>query len=284
MAPRSFAGLPLDRPLLMGILNVTPDSFSDGGLFQDAERAIAHGLKMAQEGADIIDVGGESTRPGAEPVSPDEEMERILPVVTALAADGLIVSIDTRHAAVMEAAMAVGARIINDVSALTHDPDALSVAAAHAASVILMHSQGEPATMQDKPHYDSAPREIYHWLEQRILACEAGGLSRERLCVDPGIGFGKNLTHNCQIIAALGLYQQLGVPVLLGASRKSFIAKLSRGEPADRRLAGSLAAALLGLDRGVQILRVHDVAETAQAVAVWQAIKHDKNHVTGDGP
>lgn len=272
-APRSFAGLALDRPLLMGIVNVTPDSFSDGGLYLATDAAIEHGMTLAAQGADIVDVGGESTRPGARAVAIDEEIGRIVPVVRALAAAGLLVSIDSRNSAVMAAALAAGARIINDVSALTHDPGAMAVAAHSDAAIILMHSQGDPQVMQRNPRYDDAPREIYDWLQSRIDACVAAGITADRLCVDPGVGFGKSTLHNCQIIATLDLYHALAVPLLLGVSRKSFIASLSRGEPADRRLPGSIAAALIGLERGAQILRVHDIAETAQAVAVWRAIK-----------
>jgi len=231
---------------------------------------------LASQGADIIDVGGESTRPGAEAVDPAEEIARVEPVVRALAADGIRVSIDTRNAATMRAALAAGASIINDVTALTHDPEALAVAAAGQASVILMHIQGEPGTMQEAPIYHDAPSEVYEWLSKRISACRRVGIPLERICVDPGIGFGKNVTHNCQILASLERYQILGVPVLLGVSRKSFIAALSQGESVEQRLPGSLAAAMVGLASGVQILRVHDIAETAQAVAVWRAIQDNK--------
>ena len=272
MPPSHFAGLSLERPLLMGVVNVTPDSFSDGGRFRDREAAIAHGWSLVEQGADIIDIGGESTAPGSSPLSPDEEMLRVLPVVQALADDGLCVSIDTRNAAVMREAVAAGARIINDITALTHDPEALQVATASGAAIVLMHIQGEPGTMQNDPRYDDAPREVYDWLAARVAACEQAGIERSRLAIDPGIGFGKTTEHNCQILADLGRYHRLGLPIVLGVSRKRFIGALSRGEPPDRRLPGSLAAALAGLCRGVQILRVHDVAETAQAVAVWRAI------------
>ncbi len=275
-SPRQFAGLALDRPRLMGILNVTPNSFSDGGRYLATDAAIRHGLYLAEQGADIIDVGGESTRPGAAPVAIDEEIARIVPVVRGLVAEGLLVSIDSRNGAVMEAALAEGARIINDVSGLTHDPGAMAVAARSDAAIILMHSQGDPQVMQRDPRYDDAPLEIYDWLRARLEACSEAGIAQDRLCVDPGVGFGKSLAHNCQIIATLDLYHALSVPLLLGVSRKSFIATLSRGEPADQRLSGSIAAALFGLEQGAQILRVHDIAETAQAVAVWRAIKTKK--------
>jgi dihydropteroate synthase len=270
---RRFAGFDLDRPLLMGVVNVTPNSFSDGGKYLAADDAIAQGRKLARDGADIIDIGGESTRPGAQAVDPAEEIARVVPVVRALAADGLCVSIDTRNAATMRAALEAGARILNDVTALTHDPDAMAVAAGSDASIILMHIKGEPGTMQAAPHYLDAPREVYDWLSERIAACRRAGIGLDRLCVDPGIGFGKSVEHNCQILAQLERYQSLGVPVLLGVSRKSFIGALSKGESADNRLPGSLAAALFGLAKGVQILRAHDIAETAQAVAVWRAIQ-----------
>jgi dihydropteroate synthase len=274
--PRRFAGFALDRPLLMGVLNVTPDSFSDGGRYLVPDIAIEHGRALAAQGADIIDIGGESTRPGAAPVTVEEEIARVIPVVKALAADGLVLSIDTSKAAVMRAAVAAGARIINDITALTDDPESLAVAAACDASVVLMHIQGKPGTMQVAPRYDNALLDIYDWLEQRIEACRAAGIAAARLCVDPGIGFGKNVAHNCQILADLGLYHGLGVPLMLGVSRKSFIGALSRGEKPRHRLPGSLAAALAGVQRGAQILRVHDIAETGQAVAVWRAINQSE--------
>jgi len=269
---QTFAGLSLDIPQVMGIVNATPDSFSDGGKYLGAEAAIAHGRRLVAEGAAIIDIGGESTRPGAAPVSPDEEIARTVPVIRALAGEGIRVSIDTRHAVVMDAAVTAGAAIINDISALEGDPDSLAVAARSGASVVLMHMQGQPGDMQADPAYQNASREIYDYLAARIDACLDAGMPLEKLCVDPGIGFGKTVEHNLQLLASLGSLQALGVPVLLGVSRKSFIGALSRQEPAERRLGGSLAAALAGLDRGVKILRVHDVAETVQAVAVWHAI------------
>lgn len=266
-----FAGLPDDRPLVMGVVNVTPDSFSDGGAFLDPSAAVAHGAALLAAGADILDIGGESTRPGAAPVSPGEEMARVLPVIRELAQRGAVVSVDTRHAPTMAAAVAAGARIVNDVSALG-GPDALPVAASSGLSVILMHMQGEPRSMQADPVYDFAPLDVYEHLAARIAACVEAGIAAERLCVDPGIGFGKNLEHNTQVLARLTLLHGLGCPVLLGASRKSFIAGLSGGTPVGERLPGSLAAALAGLRQGVRILRVHDVVETVQAVRVWQAI------------
>ncbi len=267
---RHFAGLALDRPLLMGVVNVTPDSFSDGGDFADPAQAIARGVALLESGADIVDVGGESTRPGSEPVSPETEAARALPVVRALAERGAVVSIDTRRAQVMAAAIEAGARIVNDVTAM-RDPDALRVVARGGASIVLMHMQGEPRTMQEDPRYVDAALDLYDFFEQRLAACAAAGIAPSRLAVDPGIGFGKTVAHNLEILDRLALFHGLGPPLVLGVSRKSFIAKLSRGEAPKERLPGSLAAALMGLDRGVQILRVHDVAETAQAVAVWRA-------------
>ncbi len=269
----SFAGLTLDVPRVMGVVNVTPDSFSDGGEFATADEAIAHGHRLLDEGADIIDVGGESTRPGAAPVAADEELRRVIPVVRALARAGAIVSIDTRRAAVMRAAVAEGACIVNDVTALTFEPESLATVAACGAAVILMHMQGEPATMQKAPHYDDAPAEVAAYLADRVAACVAAGIPRERIAVDPGIGFGKTVTHNLQLIANLDRLKAIGVPIVIGVSRKSFIARLSRGEDAKARLPGSLAAALAAVARGATIVRVHDVAATRQALAVWRAIE-----------
>ena len=273
VAPRPpFAGLSLDRPHIMGVVNVTPDSFSDGGRYASRDAAIAHGRALLQAGASIIDVGGESTRPGAAPVSLEEELDRAVPVVEALAGEGAVVSIDTRHAVVMRTAVAAGARIINDVTALAGDPASLETAAASGAAIVLMHMQGEPRTMQQEPTYRDAPLDLYDYFAERLAACRAAGIELGRIVVDPGIGFGKRDPHNLAILADLALYHGLGCALALGVSRKSFIGRLSRSEDADYRLAGSLAAALAGLDRGVQIIRVHDVAETAQAVAIWRAI------------
>jgi dihydropteroate synthase len=271
-APRApFAGLALERPLVMGVVNVTPDSFSDAGDHADPDVAITHGIAMLEAGADLIDVGGESTRPGAAPVDPAEEIRRAVPVVKALAERGATVSIDTRRAIVMAAGVAAGARIVNDVTALAGDARSLSVLTDHGASVVLMHMQGEPQTMQREPRYDDVVLDIYDFLAGRIAACAAGGILPDRIAVDPGIGFGKTDAHNLALLADLAVYHGLGVPLMLGVSRKSFIGRLSRGEAPKERLAGSLAAGLAGLDRGVQILRVHDVAETVQARAIWHA-------------
>lgn len=268
----SWAGLSMDRPRIMGIVNATPDSFSDGGERLDPAVAVAAGLDMVAAGADIIDVGGESTRPGAPEVSDEEELARVLPVVRGLAEKGVTVSIDTRHARVMGAAVEAGAAIINDVTAL-EGAGSLEVAARSGAALCLMHMQGEPQTMQADPRYDCAPLDVYDYLAARVAACEQAGVDPARIAVDPGIGFGKTAAHNAQVLAALSLYHGLGCPILLGASRKSFVAKLSRGEGPRERLPGTLAAHLAGLDAGVQILRVHDVAETAQAVSVWRAVR-----------
>lgn len=272
-APRApFAGLPMERPQVIGVVNVTPDSFSDGGDRFDTERAIADGLAMAEAGAAIIDVGGESTRPGADPVSQDEELRRTVPVVKGLAERGALVSIDSRRPRVMAEALSAGAKVVNDVTALSGDPDSLRVAAQSDAAVVLMHMRGEPRTMQEDPRYDDAALDIYDYLAGRVAACEAAGIDRDRIALDPGIGFGKTVAHNLEILDQLALYHDLGCPLVLGVSRKSLVARLSHGEPPKERVAGSLAAALAGLSRGVQMLRVHDVGETLQAIAVWRAI------------
>jgi dihydropteroate synthase len=275
LAPPTWPdGLPPRRPLLMGVVNVTPDSFSDGGQFLERAAAIAHGLRLHAEGADIVDVGGESTRPGAGAVSADEEIRRVLPVIQALAEAGVLVSIDTRNAAVMRAAIAAGARMINDISALRHDPAALATAGASGVPVVLMHSQGEPATMQVQPIYQLAPLDVFDHLAARVQAWTDAGYDRGRLIVDPGIGFGKTVDHNLEILGQLGLYLGLGLPILLGVSRKSFIGRLAGGAASAERLPGSLAAALRGVAAGVTMLRVHDVAAMQQALAVWRALGH----------
>jgi dihydropteroate synthase len=274
-APRElFAGQALSgpeaRPLVMGIVNVTPDSFSDGGDHADAQTAIAHGRALHGAGADIIDIGGESTRPGAEPVPVNTELARVLPVVEALAGDGIPVSIDTRRATVMREATAAGAHIVNDVSALQDDPDALDAVANSDASVILMHMRGSPATMQDAPRYDDVVLDVYDSLAVRVAACEAAGIARSRICVDPGIGFGKTAAHNLALISSLAIFHGLGCAVGIGVSRKSFIDAITGPAAPKERLAGSLAAMLAALDQGAHIVRVHDVGETVQAVALWR--------------
>ena len=273
LASRRFAGRALARPLVMGVVNVTPDSFSDGGDTPDANAAIARGLQLAQDGADIIDVGGESTRPGAAPVPPGEELSRVLPVVDALVRAGLVVSIDTRRALVMRRALAAGARIVNDVSALAGDPDSLALVAASGASAILMHMQGEPGTMQAAPRYGDVVVEVERFLGQRLAAATAAGMTPDRLAIDPGIGFGKTLAHNLALIRALPRLKALGAAVAIGLSRKSFIAKIAPPAPPKERLGGSLAAAIAAVARGADIIRVHDVAASVQALAVWRAIE-----------
>ncbi len=268
----SFAGLDLDRPRIMGILNVTPDSFSDGGDRFDPGRAVADGLAMLEAGADLLDVGGESTRPGSDPVPPEEELRRVRPVVRGLVAAGAAVSIDSRRARVMDAALEAGAVLVNDVTALTGDPESLPLLARSGVPVVLMHMQGEPRSMQAEPRYDDAALDVHDYLAARIEVCLAAGIERGNIAVDPGIGFGKTLAHNLDLLERLALLHDLGCAVLLGVSRKSWIARLSAGEAPKQRLAGSLAGALAGVARGAQILRVHDVAETAQALAVWRAI------------
>jgi len=274
-APRHpVAGLDLSHPVIMGVLNVTPDSFSDGGRHSAARDAVEHGLEMAAAGAAIIDIGGESTRPGALPVAESEELARVLPVIEGLKSAGCPVplSIDTRNAGVARAALAAGAMLFNDVSALTHDPASLGVAR-EAPAVCLMHALGDPQTMQQDPRYDDVLLDVYDWLDARVEAAEQAGIARARMLVDPGIGFGKTLEHNLALLRRLSLFHGLGCGLLLGVSRKRFIGTLS-GEPeAARRAPGSIAAGLSGLDHGAHVIRVHDVAETAQAVAVWRALR-----------
>lgn len=274
-APRAaFGGLAMDRPQVMGILNVTPDSFSDGGRFLAPEAALVQAQAMA-EAADVLDIGGESTRPGAAEVEVAEEVARTAPVIAALREGGLgcPISIDTRKADVARAALAAGAGIVNDVAAMGFDPEMASVVAGSGAPIILMHSVGTPATMQDDPRYEDVLLDVYDFLKARIAAAEAAGIARDRIMVDPGIGFGKTAEHNLALIRRLSLFHDLGVPVLLGASRKRFIGVIGRESVAERRVAGSLAVALAGVAQGAQVLRVHDVAETRQALRLWQAVK-----------
>lgn len=266
---RAFAGLTLEAaapPRIMGIVNVTPDSFSDGGAHADAAAAIDHARALVGAGADIVDIGGESTRPGAEPVDAGAELTRVMPVIEALAGGPVPLSIDTRHAAVMRAAVAAGAAIVNDVTALAGDAGSLAAVADSDASVVLMHMAGEPRTMQAAPAYADVALDVFDALAARVAACRDAGIDSARLCVDPGIGFGKTASHNLALLQRLALFHGLGCALLVGASRKSYIARVTRDAPADRRLGGSLAAALAARDRGCQILRVHDVAETRQAV------------------
>ena len=269
--PAAFAGLDTDRPLVMGIVNVTPDSFSDGGLHAEAAAAIEAGHAMLEAGADILDIGGESTRPGASPVTAEEEQARILPVIRELS-KATPVSVDTRNAATMRAALDAGAEIVNDVSALRHDPEAVRVVARAEAPVILMHMLGDdPRRMQEDPRYDDVALDVARFLRDRVETAERLGIPRSRIVVDPGIGFGKTVAHNLELLDRLPLLAGIGCRILLGASRKRFLGTLT-GEPvAARRLAGSIAAALAGVARGAAILRVHDVTETMQALAVWRA-------------
>jgi dihydropteroate synthase len=258
----------------LGIVNVTPDSFSDGGETPDSELAIERAFLLKEQGADILDIGGESTRPGAEPVTIDEEISRVIPVIEVLAGKGICVSIDTRNAPVMEAAIQAGATIVNDVTALQGDPQSLGVIAASSASVILMHMQGRPGSMQDSPIYKDVVAEVGAYLISRIQACENAGMDKDRIAIDPGIGFGKTQKHNLALLKNLHAFAAFGNPLVLGVSRKSFIGRISNENDPAKRTAGSLSAGLAGLARGVSILRVHDVWETRQALDVWQAIEN----------
>jgi dihydropteroate synthase len=263
----------LDQPQVMGIVNATPDSFSDGGKFADSTAAAHAGADMASDGAAIVDVGGESTRPGAKTVWEGDEIERVVPVIRQLAAGGAAVSVDTRKADVMTAALDAGARMINDVSALTYDDRSAEVVSASAVPVVLMHHKGAPETMQDDPRYDDVLVEVYLWLEERIAAAEEAGIGKDRILVDPGFGFGKKLAHNLELMNGLALFHSLGCPVVIGASRKRTIGALSGEAPADRRLGGSIAFALKAAEQGVQLLRVHDVFETVQALRAWRGMR-----------
>jgi len=263
----------LDQPQVMGIVNATPDSFSDGGLFADANAAAEAGADMASQGAAIIDVGGESTRPGAKPVWEGEEIERIGPIVRQLTAGGAAVSIDTRKADVMTAALEAGARLINDVSALTYDDRSANIVAAAGAPVVLMHHKGKPETMQDDPRYDDVLVEIYQWFEDRIAAAVEAGIARDKILIDPGFGFGKNVAHNLELMNGLALFHSLGCPIVVGASRKRTIGALSGEAPSDKRLGGSIAFALKAAEQGAQIVRVHDVFETVQALRIWRGLR-----------
>lgn len=268
-----IAALSLQEPRVMGILNATPDSFSDGGRHAAATDAVAAGVAMAAAGADLLDIGGESTRPGAQTVPIDDEIARVVPVIEGLRAAGFdgLISIDTRKAAVAEAALAAGAGLINDVSGLTYDRQMAAVAARAEVPVCVMHALGDPATMQQNPTYEDVALDVYDFLAARIAALEAAGIPRSRIIADPGIGFGKTQTHNLALLARLSLFHSLGVPILLGASRKRFIGTISGVADADQRIAGSLGVALAGIAQGIQMLRVHDVAETRQAIALWRA-------------
>ncbi|MBN2847240.1 MAG: dihydropteroate synthase [Coriobacteriia bacterium] len=264
--------LALDRPLVMGIVNITPDSFSDGGTFLDPVAALRHGHVLAAAGADLVDVGGESTRPGSDEVSASEELERVLPVVEALVLGlDIPVSIDTRHHAVARACVEVGGSVINDVSGF-RDPGMIDVAAACDAGLVVMHMLGEPKNMQAEPCYDDVVAEVHSYLAAQADALESAGVAADRICVDPGIGFGKTTMHNLELLNRLPELVGLGYPLLVGASRKRFIGEVTgESEPA-RRIGGSVAAALTAVARGASVVRVHDVAETVQALRVWQAV------------
>ena len=271
-APRApLLRLDWDRPRLMGILNVTPDSFSESGEHFEAGAAVAAGRAMEAE-VDILDIGGESTRPGATEVPAEEEARRVLPVIEALAAGPLPISIDTRKAGVARAAVATGARMVNDVSALSFDPAMAATVVEAGVPVCLMHAQGAPETMQDDPRYDDVLLDIYDALEAKVTAAEAVGIDRTRILVDPGIGFGKRLEHNLALLSRVSLFHGLGCPILVGASRKRFIGTISGAAGGRARAPGSLAVALACAAQGVQVLRVHDTSEAAQALRLWRAV------------
>ena len=261
----------LDRARIMGIINVTPDSFSDGGLHATTEAAVALGLKLAEEGADILDVGGESTRPGADEVSLEEELRRVVPVIEQLARQTTLpISVDTSKPEVMRAAVAAGAGMVNDVHALRRE-GALDAAAALGVPVCLMHMQGEPRSMQADPHYEDVVAEVHGFFTQRLFACEMAGISKKKLLIDPGFGFGKTLEHNLRLLRQLSRFTELGVPVLAGVSRKSMLGQVT-GRPMEQRRAGSVAAALIAVQNGAAIVRVHEVAATLDALKIWNAV------------
>ena len=268
-----IAGCSFDAPQIMGILNVTPDSFSDGGLHAEADAATRAAARMVADGAHILDIGGESTRPGAAFVPEEEEISRTAPVIAALRDTGMQtpISIDTRKAAVARAALDTGASLVNDVSGFTFDPDLAPLCTTAKAPVCVMHAQGDPKTMQQDPRYDDVLLDVYDFLSDRIDALVAAGIPKSQIIADPGIGFGKTLDHNLRLLQNISLFHALGVTILLGASRKRFIGTLSGVDQADERVAGSLAVALAAVAQGVQIVRVHDVAQTAQALRLWSA-------------
>lgn len=266
-----IAGVGMDRPRLMGILNATPDSFSDGGEFDTTDTAIAQGQRLISDGADFLDVGGESTRPGALPVPPEQEIGRVEPIIRALVAKEAPISIDTRKASVAQAAVAAGARMINDVSALRYDAQLSDVVVKNQVPVCLMHSISDPETMQDDPEYDDVLLDVYDHLQDRINDAIAAGIPARNIVIDPGIGFGKTVEHNLALMRGLGLFHGLGCPILLGVSRKKFVGRIGHAEDPMDRLPGSVALAIAGFAQGVQITRVHDMAETKQALRLWMA-------------
>jgi dihydropteroate synthase len=278
---RPWAGLTFDRPRIMGVLNVTPDSFSDGGDFLDPNAAIAAGLAMAAAGADIIDVGGESTRPDSQPTPPTEEQRRILPVIRGLAAAGARVSVDTRHASTMAVALDAGAAIVNDIYALAFDADAAPLVASRDCPVVLAHMRGTPADMYALADYDDVTADVMRELGQRIEAATSAGIARDRIIIDPGIGFAKTAEQSAELLRRLPELRSLGRPILVGVSRKSFLGVIT-GEPDPRRrLPASLAAGLFALSRGAAILRVHNVVETIQAIKAWEGLKSVGASVAG---
>jgi len=259
---------------LMGVVNVTPDSFSDGGQFLDTDKAVKHAIKLVEEGVDILDIGGESTRPGANTVSPEEEQNRVLPVIKSIRAQGIKtpISIDTRNSETMMRSIECGANIINDISALRHDPQSINVISDLQVPVMLMHMQGTPETMQKNPTYGDVVADVMAFFEERLETCTKAGIKKENITLDVGIGFGKSLDDNLKLLSNLSKFHDLGCDLLLGTSRKSFIEKICPNTPADQRLAGSIASAIKGLDQGVQLFRVHDIKETKQAFEVWKKI------------
>ena len=267
--------LSLSRPGIMGIVNITPDSFSDGGWLHDAPAAISHALKLREQGADILDVGGESTRPGAMAVTADEEIRRVLPVIEGLVREGCLVSVDTQKPEVMRAALDAGAAMVNDVVAL-QAPGALEAVANSDAALCLMHMQGEPRTMQQAPRYDDVVDEVKRFLQARVTACEAAGIARERLVIDPGFGFGKTLQHNLVLLKRLDRLAELGLPVLAGLSRKSMLGALT-GRPVGEREFAGVAAHLIAVARGAQLVRVHNVMAMRDALAVWNAVEEQQD-------
>ena len=270
-----------NHPQIMGIVNVTPDSFSDGGVYIETESAISHALKLWEEGANIIDIGGESTRPGAKKISVQEEQDRIIPVIEALNKEGVCMSVDTQNASTMQAAVAAGAGLINDISALTADEKSMSVVARCGVPICLMHMQGNPVTMQKNPEYDNVLLEVKSYLKSRIDTCRSAGISADKILVDPGIGFGKTLTHNLILLRDVSKLNDVCAGILVGTSRKSFIKDLSQNfykipEPHER-LPGSLASVIYCLQQGVKFFRVHDVAATKQAFVVYEAIRQGQD-------
>ncbi|MBS1712725.1 MAG: dihydropteroate synthase [Armatimonadetes bacterium] len=263
--------LPIGRPALMGVLNVTPDSFSDGGLYFDQDKAVEAGIRMVEDGADLVDVGGESTRPGASPVSAEDERQRVVPVVRRLVERGVVVSVDTSKVEVASAALDAGAQVVNDVTAFG-DPEMADVCARSGCTVCLMHMQGEPRTMQEAPHYDDVVAEVRDFLVGRARAAEAVGVAGDRIWIDPGIGFGKTLGHNLALLARLDEFVATGYPVLIGVSRKSFLGKILGGAPPDERLEGTLAVQVLAQAAGAKIVRAHDVRPARRAMEVASAV------------